>query len=204
MDEVRHLKRLADHRFGNASRLLQFCLVGASGMVVDLSFYAAFQWLFGRTALAGYNVPPTKVSFALALARASAIGVALAWNFSLNRRLTFSYARGGSLARQFAVYVASNLLGVMVSLAVSLGLPRKVAFFAAHKLAAAVVGIVMATGISFSMSRWVVFRNQATDLPEPPPVGDPRAAGSAIAKKAPEAGPHGRPDASARLMTADR
>ncbi|MGE5755328.1 MAG: glycosyltransferase, partial [Planctomycetaceae bacterium] len=46
LDDLRHLKRLADHRFGNASRLLQFCLVGASGMVVDLTCYALFQLLF--------------------------------------------------------------------------------------------------------------------------------------------------------------
>ena len=31
------IKRLADDRFGNFSRLLQFCVVGASGMVIDLS-----------------------------------------------------------------------------------------------------------------------------------------------------------------------
>ena len=45
---------------------------------------------------------------------------------------------------------------------ISLGLPRKVPFFNAHKLVAAVVGIVVATGISFSMSRWVVFRRKPT------------------------------------------
>jgi dolichol-phosphate mannosyltransferase len=42
LDDLRHLKRLADDRFGNASRLLQFCAVGASGMVIDLTCYAAF------------------------------------------------------------------------------------------------------------------------------------------------------------------
>ena len=120
-DDVRHLKRLADHRYGNGSRLIQFCIVGASGMVVDLSCYFVFQKLYERTDLVSYNVPPTKVSFALAMARVSAIAVALVWNFSLNRRLTFSYARRGSLPKQFAAYVVSNLLGVMVSLVVRPG-----------------------------------------------------------------------------------
>ena len=46
---VRPLKHLLDLRFGNYSRLVQFCIVGASGMVVDLSFYALFQWLFSFT-----------------------------------------------------------------------------------------------------------------------------------------------------------
>ena len=31
-----------DDRFGNASRLIQFCAVGASGMIVDLTCYALF------------------------------------------------------------------------------------------------------------------------------------------------------------------
>ena len=41
-------------------------------------------------------------------------------------------------------------------------LPSRIDFFARHRLAAAVVGIVAATGISFTMARWLVFR---------PPIG---------------------------------
>ena len=47
------VKRLADDRFGNFSRLFQFCVVGASGMVIDLSCYALFQFWLSRTFLAG-------------------------------------------------------------------------------------------------------------------------------------------------------
>lgn len=165
IDELRHLKRLADHRFGIVSRLIQFCAVGGSGMVVDLTFYGMFQWLFGQTALAVAVVPPTKISLALALSRSLAIGIALVWNFTLNRRMTFSDSRSGSIGRQFLAYVLGNLLGIVVSLLISLGLPRKVPFFNAHKLAAAVVGIVVATAISFSMSRWVVFRKKPHEAP---------------------------------------
>ena len=176
---MRHFKRLADHRYGNASRLIQYCVVGASGMVVDLACYFGFQRLFAATSLAAVFVPPTRVTASLAAARASAIAVALCWNFALNRRMTFSYARKGSLPRQFAAYAASNLLGVVVSLALSLGLPNWSTFFADHKLAAAVVGIVAATGISFSMSRWVVFRRRPGDEPgasRRAPGPSPRAA----------------------------
>lgn len=171
-DDVRHLKHLADHRFGNASRLLQFCIVGASGMVVDLTCYAIFQEIFFQLPTLAHNaVPPTRVPWALAISRALAIGVALVWNFSLNRRMTFSYARGGSILRQFVAYVLSNLLGVTVSLMLSLGLPSWVGFFHDHKLVAAVVGIVAATGISFSMSRWLVFRRVDPPAPAPSPRG---------------------------------
>ena len=61
------------------------------------------------------------------------------------------------MVRQFMTYVMSNAIAILVSLTLSLYLPAQVAFFARHRLAAAVVGIVAATGISFSMSRWLVF-----------------------------------------------
>ena len=54
-----------------------------------------------------------------------AIAIALTWNFSLNRRLTFNDARRGSIGRQYLRYVLSNLLGIGVSLTLSLVLPNQ-------------------------------------------------------------------------------
>ncbi len=139
-NDFRQLKRVLDQRFGTFSRLVQFCMVGASGMVVDLSLYALFQ-LF----------------LPLATSAALAIFTALTWNFSLNRRLTFNDSRAGSIVRQFAAYALGNALGIAVNMSLRLYLPRAFSYFDDHRLFAAVVGIVMATGISFSMSRWVVF-----------------------------------------------
>jgi dolichol-phosphate mannosyltransferase len=157
--DLRLFKRLADHRFGNYSRLLQFCVVGASGMVIDLSSYAFFQVLFAGTFLARLKTPLVGAGQTLDLAAAAALAIAIAlgWNFSLNRRLTFNDARQGSIVRQFVTYALGNALGIALSYSVRLYLPGRIGFFARHKLAAAVVGIVAATGISFSMSRWVVF-----------------------------------------------
>jgi dolichol-phosphate mannosyltransferase len=166
LDDLRHIKRIADDRLGNVSRLLQFCVVGASGMVVDLSFYALFQWLFGMTSLAS-RTTPFGAPLDLAVAGALSVGIALTWNFTLNRYLTFSYAKGGSLGRQFVTYLFSNAPGIALSYTLRLMLPEYVGFFAKHKLAAAVVGIVMATGITFSMSRWLVFRPGPSLTPTP-------------------------------------
>jgi dolichol-phosphate mannosyltransferase len=165
LDDLRHIKRIADDRLGNVSRLLQFCVVGASGMVVDLSFYALFQWLFGLTPLAGRKMA-MGAPLDLAVSGILSIAIALTWNFTLNRYLTFSYAKGGSVVRQFVTYVLSNALGIAVSLTLRLTLPEHFAFFAKHRLAAAVVGIVAATGISFSMARWLVFRPRTTSAEE--------------------------------------
>jgi dolichol-phosphate mannosyltransferase len=150
VDDVRQLKRVLDHRFGTFSRLAQFCLVGASGMLVDLTLYALLQ-----------------LAWPLARAGALSIFCALLWNFTLNRRLTFNDSRRGSIVRQFLTYVLGNALGIAVSLSLRLYLPDHFGYFERHRLAAAVVGIVVATGISFSMSRWVVFIRHREGVPTP-------------------------------------
>lgn len=171
LNDVRQVKSLLDARFGNYSRLAQFCMVGASGMIVDLSFYAFFQWLFSRPWLFTFDESLFGPSWQLASAGGLSIFLALIWNFALNRRLTFNDAMEGNLLHQFIAYTLGNALGVALSFSLRLYLPARITFFNKHKLAAAVVGIVAATGISFSMSRWVVFSNRA--LPLEPKTTDP-------------------------------
>ena len=155
--DLRPLKHVLDSRFGNYSRLVQFCMVGASGMVVDLTTYAFLQWLLSFTSLAAQKSALFGGTWHLVIAAALAIAIALIWNFTLNRRLTFNDARKGSLVRQFFTYALSNALAILLSFSVRLYLPSRVEFFDRHRLAAAVVGIVAATGISFTMARWFVF-----------------------------------------------
>ncbi|MFI5456688.1 MAG: GtrA family protein [Isosphaerales bacterium] len=175
LEDLRPLKHLIDGRFGNYSRLVQFCMVGASGMIVDLAFYALLQWLLSFTWLATRQSAFFSCSWHLAVAAALSITIALVWNFTLNRRLTFNDARKGSVFRQFFTYALSNALAIALSFSVRLYLPSRVAFFARHRLAAAVVGIVAATGISFSMARWFVFarrpdQNRPVHFPREQPV----------------------------------
>lgn len=184
LDDLRHAKRLADRRFGNLSRLFQFCVVGASGMVVDLTTYALLQAAFGRIWPEPAPTPLIGGPLSLTVAALGAIALALTWNFALNRRLTFNDSRDGSIVRQYFVYALSNALGISVSLVLRLLLPLNVPFFRSHKLAAAVVGIVAATGISFSMSRYVVFGRAkppagppAEPLPDLEPAVEPSRAG---------------------------
>jgi dolichol-phosphate mannosyltransferase len=159
--DLRPLKHVLDSRFGNYSRLAQFCMVGASGMVVDLSFYALLQWLLSFTVLATHKSALFGGTWHLVIAAAIAIAIALVWNFTLNRRLTFNDARNGSVSRQFFTYALSNALAIAMSFSVRLYLPSRVDFFDRHRLAAAVVGIVAATGVSFTMARWLVFARPA-------------------------------------------
>ena len=123
-DDIRQLKRLLDHRFGTMSRLVQFCMVGASGMVVDLTLYALLQLLFARFWSLPAGSPASGFSWPLATAGALAIFTAMVWNFTLNRRLTFNDSRGGSIPRQFLTYALGNALGIAVSLSLRLFLPQ--------------------------------------------------------------------------------
>ncbi|MHB1561375.1 MAG: GtrA family protein [Isosphaeraceae bacterium] len=178
--DLRPLKHVLDGRYGSWSRLIQFCFVGASGMVVDLSLYALFQWMLSFTPLYTSASAQSGFSWHLAVAGALSISTALVWNFTLNRRLTFNDARGDSWIRQFLTYALGNALAIALNFSIRLYLPTRLAFFDRHRLAAAVVGIVVATGISFSMSRWIVFARKpapapATPIAEPAQVSSPSA-----------------------------
>ena len=167
--DLRPLKHVLDGRYGNYSRLIQFCVVGASGMVVDLTFYALFQWLLSFTWLASRDSSSSGSPGTWRSPRPSRSRSPCSGTSRLNRRLTFNDATKGSWLRQFLTYALSNALAIALSFSLRLYLPTQVGFFARHRLAAAVVGIVAATGISFSMSRWIVFARR----PELETAGSP-------------------------------
>lgn len=156
--ELSFIKSYVDHKYGNVSRLIQFCTVGFSGMLVDLTSYAGFQAIFKKSALSQHVLPLIRSTADLALAGFLAIWLAITWNFILNRRLTFNDARRNStFLKQYGTYVLSNALALCVSFMLRIWLPSRFAFFDDHKLVAAFVGIVIATGISFNMTRYFVF-----------------------------------------------
>lgn len=139
---LRDLKRLADSKYGWLSEFGQFYLVGASGMVVDLSSLAA---LLG-------------VGVAFPLARALSILLALTWNFALNRQLTFMRRRfGRSIAKQYLLWVVSTGLGATISWSVSVALSVFTDFFAQRVFMAAIIGIALGSVTNFVLARRWVF-----------------------------------------------
>jgi dolichol-phosphate mannosyltransferase len=151
--DLRQTKHMLDRRFGNYSRLVQFCMVGASGMIIDLASYAFFQRVFSL-----FHTNALRAgSWQLAVAGILAITIALVWNFTLNRTLTFNDAFKGNIFKQFLTYALGNAIAILLSLTLRLILPARFEFFERHRLAAALVGIVAGTGISFATARWFVF-----------------------------------------------
>jgi dolichol-phosphate mannosyltransferase len=109
-------------------------------------------------------------SVPLRLAVAAAIFVSMCFNFVLNRRFSFSAARGRSWVRQFVSFLAASSVGALVNYGT--------AVFALDHIPglrpqlAALMGIAVGTTLNFIASRYLVFRTshiRPPQLPGPPP-----------------------------------
>jgi len=142
---LRHLRRLYIYKFATWSSLVQFLAVGFSGLIVNLTIL---------TLLARADVPEM-------VALAVAIGVSMLSNFALNRRFTFSYARDGSIWKQFVGFVTACSVGMVVNYAVAA--TARVVLLEDVPLGlqlSAVVGVVAGMAFNFTANRYIVFREK--------------------------------------------
>jgi dolichol-phosphate mannosyltransferase len=120
------------------AQIAQFLVVGASGLVVNLAVLTV-ALAFGAS---------------MRVAVIIAIALSIVWNFLLNRRFSFSYARHRAPLRQFFSFLSATSLGAVVNYMVTLsvlplvGIPQ----------VAAIVGVVTATTLNFVASRYWVFK----------------------------------------------
>lgn len=143
LNYLKHVRRLYIHRFGNAMYFLQFLAVGASGTVVNLVALTLLLWM--------------GVSNQIALA--GGIGLSVISNFLLNRRFTFSYARGRNPWKQFVGFVAASAIGIVVNYGVALYLTMSVLPETTSSIyIAALAGIASGMIFNFLGNRFVVFR----------------------------------------------
>ncbi|MGQ0634385.1 MAG: glycosyltransferase [Planctomycetaceae bacterium] len=137
---LQHLRRLLSFKFPFWSHALQFGMVGATGVIVNLVVLTSMLWLG-----AGIN-----------LSVVIAIATSMVSNFALNRRFTFSEARDGSLVGQLVSFIATCLLGAAVNYAVTMAaiewLPG------VWPQVASLIGIAAGMVFNFLLSRYVVFR----------------------------------------------
>ncbi len=135
---LQHLRRLYIHRYGTWSHLVQFLAVGASGLVVNLAILTVLL----------------KLSVGESIAIAAAIALSIVWNFALNRRFSFSYARQGSMVRQFGWFVSTCAVGAVVNYLVTSAIWDA---FRVKQVAAS-IGVIAGTLFNFFGSRYVAFR----------------------------------------------
>lgn len=137
---LKHIRRLYMHRYTAWSSFLQFIAVGASGLAVNLALLTLFLALH----------IPLRVSVVLAIA------LSMVWNFALNRRFSFSYARDQSIVKQFWNFVSACAVGAVINYFVTLAMVGLVK----QPQIAAMVGVIAATGFNFAASRLFVFKQR--------------------------------------------
>jgi dolichol-phosphate mannosyltransferase len=141
-----HLIRLYEFRYRSAMQLLQFLLVGSSGVIVDLFFFAMLTRALPAGTAGEY------------VARGLAIAIAMTWNFVLNRLVTFRSARQRSLIAQYVFFCVSCSLGACINWTTFALLHTHVGWFSDRPTLAALIGIIAGTGSNFIFSKWHVFR----------------------------------------------
>ncbi len=113
-------------------------MVGLSGTLVNLAILTSFMVL----------AVPLHFAFALAIAGS------MIWNFVLNRRFSFSYARSRSWTRQFIGFLTACSAGAIVNYVASVGV---LTFWpSVRPQVAAVIGVVASMGFNFVAARYCV------------------------------------------------
>ena len=137
---IKHLRRLYIYKYGTWSHFAQFLLVGLSGLLVNLLALTVLLHLYvGEKAAVG-----------------GAILISMVWNFVLNRRYSFSYARGQSIIKQFFGFVTACAVGAVVNYFTTINVMQMTQF----KQTAAIVGVLAGTMFNFVASRFIVFRSK--------------------------------------------
>jgi dolichol-phosphate mannosyltransferase len=144
---IQHLRRLYMFKYGAWSQLTQFLAIGAMGTIVNLSVLTLLL----------------NLGLTTSVALASAIFMAMCFNFVLSRRFSFSNARHLAWPTQFVSFIAASSVGALINYGSTVAVLRFVG--ALQPQVAALVGIAAGTGFNFVASRYVVFRASHIRLP---------------------------------------
>lgn len=147
-----HIKRLFEYKYETIAQFIKFCLIGGSGMVVDLAAVYLSMQIF---MISGIISTP----YRFRSARVIGYVFAVTSNFLLNRKFTFPEAGQGNIHRQYLSFFIVSLLGFIVNFSISVYLHEHIAFFNKYYLLAAFMGILGGTLINFSGSKLFVFKH---------------------------------------------
>ncbi len=131
---VWHVLRLMDYKYERWTCFLKFCLVGGTGVAVDL----LSLWMLLKL-------------LPFVLARAVAIWLAMSWNFIWNRKFTFNYASAGSIPRQYVMFCGSCAVGAVLNWGISVALSSTI--MVSYPMISAIAGIIAGTGFNYAFNR---------------------------------------------------
>lgn len=141
---LRHLKRLYAYRWQNLTWFVLFGCVGLTGFGVDLVLFLLLMKYLSLQA-----------------AGAIAIGGAMTWNYVLNRNVTFRNTPRKPWLPQYIAFCGSCSIGAALNWIVRVGLMTGSAYFAAHALYAAALGVAAGMVSNFLCCRFFVFADPA-------------------------------------------
>lgn len=144
MKYLRHLRRLYMYRFGGFAEFIHFGVVGASGFMVDVSFFYLLQF-FG---LDHY------------VARAFSFWPAASWNWAMNRRGTFGERQRRPKAKQWAEFLTASAFGFIINYSVYYSLATWVALFERFHILALLAGVVVGSMFNFTISTLFVYSDK--------------------------------------------
>ncbi|MBU0504745.1 MAG: glycosyltransferase family 2 protein [bacterium] len=142
---LQHLKRLYQHRWKTLSQFFLFCLVGTTGLVVDMG-----------TMFVGYGL----IGLSFRYMRFLAFLLAATSNYQLNRMITFEVKKGQHWLKQWVGFLAASAIGFVGNWLVSVTLYDKTIFFHDHYLLAVIAGVMAGVVLNFFLSKFAVFESR--------------------------------------------
>lgn len=139
---IQHIRRLFLYKYAEYSEIVQFLVVGVSGLIVNLAVLSLLLQL-GVTSEVAVVV---------------AIAVSICTNFLLNRRFTFYHAKSEPMLGMFLKYVASVSVGALINTIVTLFLIKSYPEMLVQ--IASVIGILVATLFNYIAMKFVVFKRK--------------------------------------------
>lgn len=136
------VRLLGAERAAVAQEFLRFGVVGTIGFVVDSGVLYGMLWL----------------GAGLYLGRAISYVAAATATWALNRAWTFRGRGGGPVHRQWALFVAVNLVGFALNYGTYAVLVATVPMVAAHPVLGVAAGSIAGMFANFALSRRVVFK----------------------------------------------
>lgn len=158
-------------------RFVKFCLVGASGVVVNMAFLA-----LGLALFAGLEKVPRE-----ALASALGIVVSVFGNFLLNDLWTWGDREKGTRRRDRLSRVGLYYVASAAAIAIQFGVAQALALaFGVVIYVAQAAGILLGTAVNFLLNNRITFRDRSPG--GAPPGGESTDPGAARQTRADRAG----------------
>jgi dolichol-phosphate mannosyltransferase len=139
---IQHIRRLFLYKYATWSEVVQFIVVGASGVLVNLLAVTALL----------------HIGLSANVSIAGAIAVSICTNFLLNRRFTFSYSKSGYIPTQFMSYLASVSCGALINYFAAVFLLKLFPWFIPQF--GSLCGIAVATIANFVALKFLVFKRK--------------------------------------------